>query len=155
MVFSACSKLEDLNKNTKDFTIVSGQSLYNGATRQLVNQLNTPNVNNNNTLLYLQHWTTTTYLDEPRYDMVTRPIPANHMNTLYRLVLANYKEAKRLLTERPASMDGITQARRDNQLAIVEIMSIYAWSNIVRPTVICHILKHWIIPSLRQSMMMV
>lgn len=131
MVFSACSKLEDLNKNTKDFTIVSGQSLFNGATRALVNQLNTPNVNNNNTLLYLQHWTTTTYLDEPRYNMVTRPIPATNMNTLYRLVLANYKEATRLLKERSIGLDGITQARRDNQLAIVEIMSIYAWSNIV------------------------
>ena len=130
MVFSACSKLEDLNKNTKDFTIVSGQSVYNGATRALCNQLNTPNVNNNNTLLYLQHWTTTTYLDEPRYDMVTRPIPANHMNTLYRNVLANYKEAARLLAERSIILDKITQAQRDNQLAIIEIMSVLAWSNI-------------------------
>ena len=51
MVFSACSKLEDLNKNTKDFTTVSSESLFNGATRALVNQLHTCNVNNNNTLL--------------------------------------------------------------------------------------------------------
>lgn len=131
MVFSACSKLEDLNENTKDFTSVSGQSVFNGATRALSNQLNTPNVNNNNTLLYLQHWTTTTYLDEPRYDMVTRPIPANHMNALYRNVLANYKEAARLLTERSILLDKISQAQRDNQLAIVEIMSVFAWSNIV------------------------
>ena len=131
MVFSACSKLEDLNKNTKDFTIVSGQSLYNGATRALCNQLNTPNVNNNNTLLYLQHWTTTTYLDEPRYNMVTRPIPANNMNTLYRNVLANYKEAAKLLSERSIQLDKITQAQRDNQLAIIEIMSVFTWSNIV------------------------
>lgn len=130
MVFSACSKLEDLNKNTKDFTIVSGQSVYNGATRNLCNQLNTPNVNNNNTLLYLQHWTTTTYLDEPRYDMVTRPIPATNMNILYRNVLANYKEAARLLTERSPILDNITQAQRDNQLAIIEIMSVFTWSNI-------------------------
>ena len=131
MVFSACSKLEDLNKNTKDFTIVSGQSVFNGATRALCNQLNTPNVNNNNTLLYLQHWTTTTYLDEPRYDMVTRPIPANNMNVLYRNVLANYKDAARLLAERSILLDKISQAQRDNQLAIIEIMSVFTWSNIV------------------------
>lgn len=131
MVFSACSKLEDLNKNTKDFTVVSGQSVYNGATRALCNQFYTPNVNNNNTLLYLQHWTTTTYLDEPRYDMVTRPIPANNMNVLYRNVLANYKEAARLLTERSIIDDKISQAQRDNQLAIIEIMSVLTWSNIV------------------------
>jgi hypothetical protein len=131
MVFSACSKLEDLNENTKDFTVVSGQSVYNGATRALCNQLNTPNVNNNNTLLYLQHWTTTTYLDEPRYDMVTRPIPANHQNVLYRNVLSNYKEAAKLLTERSIILDKISQAQRDNQLAIIEIMSVFTWSNIV------------------------
>ena len=47
LLFSACSKLEDLNVNTKDFTVVPGESLYNGATRALVNQMFTPNVNQN------------------------------------------------------------------------------------------------------------
>lgn len=131
MVFSACSKLEDLNKNTKDFTVVSGQSVFNGATRALVNQLGTCNVNNNNTLLFVQHWAETTYPDESRYDMVTRPIPATNQNVLYRNVLANYKEAARLLTATPIAMDGITQQVRDNQLAIIEIMSVFTWSNIV------------------------
>ena len=48
MVFSACQKLEDLNKNTKDFTAVPGEGIYNGAIRNLLNQLHTFNVNNNN-----------------------------------------------------------------------------------------------------------
>ena len=41
LVFSACSKLEDLNKNVKDFTVVSGESVYNGATLQFMNQMST------------------------------------------------------------------------------------------------------------------
>jgi hypothetical protein len=131
MVFSACSKLEDLNKNTKDFTTVPGEALYNGATRALINQMFTCNVNSNNTLLFVQHWAETTYPDESRYDMVTRPIPANHMNVMYRNVLMNYREAAKVLEATTIAGTSITQAQRDNQMAIIEIMSVYAWSNVV------------------------
>lgn len=132
ILFSACSKLEDLNVNTKDFTVVPGESLYNGATRALVNQMFTPDVNQNNTQLWVQHWAETTYPDESRYDMVTRSIPANHQNLLYRIVLANYKDAASLISEItviPGTT--ISQEQKDNQLGIIEIMSIYAWSNLV------------------------
>jgi len=131
MLFSACSKLEDLNKNTKDFTLVPGEALYNGATRALINQMFTCNVNSNNTMLFAQHWAETTYPDESRYDMVTRPIPANHMNTLYRNVLMNYKEADRVLRATSIAGTSTTQKQRDNQLAIIEIMSVFTWSNLV------------------------
>jgi hypothetical protein len=135
MVFSACSKLEDLNKNTKDFTVVPGEALYNGATRALINQLHTCNVNSNNTMLFVQHWAETTYPDESRYDMVTRPIPANHMNTMYRNVLMNYKEAVKAFDALPI-LEGTptTEAQkkqRANELAIIEVMSVLAWSNLV------------------------
>lgn len=132
ILFSACTKLEDLNVNKKDFTVVSGESLYNGATRALVNQMFTPNVNQNNTVLWVQHWAETTYPDESRYDMVTREIPANHQDAMYRTVLANYKDAARIisaLTIIPGT--SISQKQKDNQLGIIEIMSIYAWSNLV------------------------
>ena len=135
MVFSACSKLEDLNKNTKDFTVVPGEALYNGATRALINQMFTPNVNQNNTMLWVQHWAETTYPDESRYDMVTRPIPANHMNVLYRNVLMNYKEAVKAFNAVPILEGTPTTAtqkkQRANELSIIEIMSVYAWSNLV------------------------
>jgi len=128
---SACSKLEDLNVNTKGFTTVTGPALFNGVVRSFFNQMGTFNVNNNNTELFVQHFAETTYPDESHYDMVTRAIPANHANLMFRNVLMNLKDAKRIFTERTALMDGVSQAQRDNQLAIVEIMSIYAWSNLV------------------------
>jgi len=55
--------------------------------------------------------------------MTTRGIPVNTSNIMYRLVLMNYKEAARVLQTQPLA--GITQAQRDNQLAIVEIMTVF------------------------------
>lgn len=129
ILFSACSKLEDLNKNVKDFAVVSGVSLYNGATKQLIDNMSTTSVNVNNTNTWMQHLANTTYADESRYDMVTRGVPQFYNNVLYRLVLMNYKEAARVLETEPLA--GISQAQRNNQLAIVEIMSVLAWSNLV------------------------
>ncbi len=126
---TACEKLENLNANLKDFTTVPGEAVYNGATRALLNQMFTFNVNSNNTQLFVQYFAETTYPDESRYDMVTRPIPANHNNLMYRNVLMNYKDAANALKN--ASLGGIDQKQRDNQLAIIEIMSVFTWSNIV------------------------
>lgn len=126
LILSSCTKLEDLNKNVKDFAEVSGESLYNGATLQFINQLSTENVNANVTLHWMQHLAATTYPDESRYDMTTRGIPVTTSNVMYRLVLMNYKDAARVLQNQPLA--GISQARRDNQLAIVEIMTVFAWS---------------------------
>ncbi|MCJ7819786.1 MAG: SusD/RagB family nutrient-binding outer membrane lipoprotein, partial [Bacteroidales bacterium] len=128
LALSACSKLEDLNKNVKDFASVSGESLYNGATRQFMIQLSTENVNLNVTLMWMQHFANTTYYDESRYDMTTRNIPVYTSNAMYRLVLSNYKDAARVLQDQPLA--GISQTQRDNQLAIIEIMSVFAWSYI-------------------------
>jgi hypothetical protein len=129
ITFSSCSKLEDLNVNVKDFAVVSGESLYNGATRQFINQLSNENVNLNVTLMWMQHLANTTYYDESRYDMTTRGIPIATSNAMYRLVLMNYKEAARVLQTQ--SMLGVLQAQRDNQLAVVEIMTVFAWSYVV------------------------
>ncbi|MGB8359434.1 MAG: hypothetical protein WCD55_12550, partial [Bacteroidales bacterium] len=75
LILSACTKLEDLNKNVTDFASVSGESLYNGATLQFINQLSNENVNSNVTLAWMQHIAATTYTDETKYDMTTRGIP--------------------------------------------------------------------------------
>jgi len=126
LAFTSCSKLEDLNKNVKDFNQVSGESLYNGATLQFMNQLSTENVNANLSLMWMQHFANTTYPDESRYDMTSRNVPNYTSNLMYRIVLMNYKEAAKAFETQ--SIIGITQAQRDNQLAIVEIMTVFAWS---------------------------
>jgi len=126
---TGCTKLDSLNENLKDASVVPGESLFNGATRALLNQLFTANVNNNNTLLFVQYFAETSYPQESQYDMVTRPITASNMNVMYRNVLMNYKEAARVLKATP--LLAVPQKQRDNQLAIIEIMSVFTWSNVV------------------------
>jgi len=125
---SCSDNLEDLNQNIKDPTQVSGESLFASAQKQLADQITTPNVNLNNTRLWVQHWQETTYPDESNYDQATRPIPDNHWRELYRDVLRDLKEASKNIT---ATDNDITNPLKPNKLAIIEVLNVYAWSNLV------------------------
>lgn len=125
---SCSSDLEDLNKNTKDPVEVSGEGLFAGAQKRLTDQMITPNVNLNNNRLWVQHWNETTYQDESNYDQVTRSIPDRHWRSMYRDVLNNLADASRVIE----SIDfDLTNAQKPNKLAIIEILSVYAFSNLV------------------------
>ncbi len=125
---SCSDNLEDLNQNIKDPSSVSGESLFAGAQKRLADQMTTPNVNLNNNRLWAQHWNETTYQDESNYDQVTRSIPDGHWRVMYRDVLKNLDEAAKIIE---ATDNDITNAQKPNKLAIIEVLSIYAWSNLV------------------------
>ncbi len=125
---SCSDNLEDLNHNIKDPTSVSGESLFAAAQKRLADQLTTPNVNRNNNRLWVQYWNETTYNDESNYDQVTRSIPDNHWRSMYRDVLKNLQEAARIIEN---TDNDLTNAQKPNKLAIIEILSVYAWSNLV------------------------
>lgn len=128
MAVSCSDNLEDLNQNIKDPASVSGESLFSSAQKQLADQIVTPNVNLNNNRLWVQYWQETTYTDESNYDQVTRPIPGNHWRELYRDVLKDLSEAARIIE---ATDNPLTNDLKQNKLAIIEILSVYAWSNLV------------------------
>lgn len=128
MAVSCSDNLEDLNQNIKDPASVSGESLFSSAQKQLADQIVTPNVNLNNNRLWVQYWQETTYTDESNYDQVTRPIPGNHWREMYRDVLKDLSEAARIIE---ATDNPLTNDRKQNKLAIIEILSVYAWSNLV------------------------
>lgn len=127
-VVSCTKNLEDLNQNIKDPTKVTGESLFASAQKRLADQMLTPNVNLNNNRLWVQHWNETTYQDESNYDQLTRAIPDRHWQVMYRDVLKNLDEAARVIEE---TDNPLTNAEKANKLAIIEILSIYAWSNLV------------------------
>ncbi|AFL80055.1 hypothetical protein Aeqsu_0544 [Aequorivita sublithincola DSM 14238] len=129
-IFAAsCSdSLEDLNKNIKDPTAVSGESLFASAQKQLADQITTPNVNLNNHRLWAQHWQETTYPDESNYDQATRPIPDNHWREMYRDVLRDLKQASINID---ATDNDITNELKPNKLAIIEILNVYTFSDLV------------------------
>lgn len=125
---SCSDHLEDLNENIKDPTTVSGEGLYAAAQKRLADQIVTPNVNLNNTRLWVQHLQETTYPDESNYNQSTRPIPDNHWRSMYRNVLKNLDQAGKNIS---AVDNDITNPAKPNKLAIIEITSVYAWSNLV------------------------
>lgn len=130
LLFSSCKKLEELNVNTKDPTTVPGESLFTGAQLALSNIMVTPNVNRNNFRLFVQHWTECTYTDEANYELGDRAIPGNWWNAFYRDVLMNLKESAKVIQEQ-GPMVGDAPQVLPNKLAIIEVLTVYAYSVLV------------------------
>lgn len=127
---SCSDSLESLNDNIKDPSAVSGESLFISAEKNLVDQMVTLNVNNNNTKLWSQYLQETTYTDESNYDMVTRPIPQNHWSALYKDVLKDLDEASKVIEATTYSTPELN-AQKPNKQAIIEILTVYTYSNLV------------------------
>jgi hypothetical protein len=109
---------------------VSGESLFSYAQKELVDQISSTNVNLNVWKLFAQYWTETTYTDEANYDIVNRTIADNAFTIYYRNVLKHLDEAATLIAQN--ELVGLeTQASIDNKLAIIEIMKVYAYHNLV------------------------
>ncbi|MEI7594542.1 MAG: SusD/RagB family nutrient-binding outer membrane lipoprotein [Bacteroidota bacterium] len=130
VIASSCQKLEDLNENTKDPELVSGESLFTGAQKNIVDQMVSTNVNNNVFRLFAQQWTETTYIDESIYDLVKRSVPDNHWDVIYRDVLKDLKSSAELINKTSYPTDA-SPLIKTNKLAIVEIMSVYSWGVLV------------------------
>jgi hypothetical protein len=125
MLATSCvDSLDDYNLSQKEAAAVPSETLFTNAVKGLTDALTSASVNSNNYRFYVQHWTATTYLDEPRYNMTSRTIPQNMWQSLYRDVLSDLKEAKRLVAENTALVESV----KNNQLAQIEIMEVYAWS---------------------------
>ncbi|MHC2992151.1 hypothetical protein OB13_11330 [Pontibacter sp. HJ8] len=126
---AACTDdFEEMNVDKKRASEAPGATLFSNAQKELADAVTNANVNTNVFRLFAQHWTTTTYLDEPRYDVATRNIPQFFWHWLYRDVLRDLNEAKTNITDDPLLTD---EAVKQNQLAIVEIMEVYTWKLLV------------------------
>lgn len=123
-IASCSDNLEDLNQNIKDPATVPGESLFSGAQKALVDQVVDLNVNNNNTKLWSQYLQETTYTDESNYDQLTRNIPQNHWNVLYKDVLKDLDEAEKIISSTIYTTDELN-ALKPNKLAIIEILNVY------------------------------
>ena len=128
MLAVASCELYD-NIDTKHSSVVSPESLFTNAQVAMVNQLNHSSVNNNISRLLAQHWSEVTYTSESRYDFVSRNIPDNYWNIMYRNSLMDFKESRELLLAQ--SLEGGLAAIRDNKLLIIDIMEVYVYHTLV------------------------
>lgn len=124
LIASCVDSLDDYNLDQKRATVVPAATLFTGAVKNMTDLLTSPSVNTNNFRFYVQHWTTTQYLDEPRYNMTSRLFPQATWQGLYRDVLLDLSESKRLVMEDEITAENV----RNNQMAQIEIMEVYAWS---------------------------
>lgn len=122
--FSSCEKPDNINP--KAATEVPAEVLFSSAEVALVNQVNNMSVNYNTTRLLVQYWQETTYFNEARYNFSDRNIPDNYSAALYRDAIMDFKEAKRLLNEKTLTLAS-DKAQRDNQVAIADILQVYAF----------------------------
>lgn len=131
VIIASCSdNLESLNENIKDPSSVPGESLFTGAQKNLVDQIVTLNVNDNNTKLWAQYLQETTYTDESNYDQTTRTIPDNHWSILYKDVLKDLDEAGKVITDTQYSLPNDIETKA-NKLQVIEILTIYTYSILV------------------------
>ncbi len=123
IIFGGCTKnLTDLNVNPKAPPTVPSYTLFTNAEKTLADNITTPNVNVGIFELIAQYWQETTYTDESRYDLSTRSIPQNWWAALYRDVLKDFDEAKKLIPTDVSDPDV-----QKNQLAIADIIEVYTW----------------------------
>ncbi|MBC7904841.1 MAG: SusD/RagB family nutrient-binding outer membrane lipoprotein [Gemmatimonadaceae bacterium] len=117
------TKLNDDPKNPKE---APSYAFLTNAERRLSDVLASSNTNVNIYRLIVQHWQQTQYTDESNYDLGTRAINDNIWDILYRDVLNDLKEAKKLIPEDVADVNV-----QKNQLAIAELLQVYAYYYLV------------------------
>ncbi|MBJ6110099.1 SusD/RagB family nutrient-binding outer membrane lipoprotein [Hymenobacter sp. BT523] len=124
---SCVDSLDDYNVDPKSATKVLSVTLVSNAERSLARTVTSSSVNLNPFRLFVQYWAQTTYFDESIYNITTRPIPASFWTALYRDVLADLRESKKIIAADQLISTGV----RNNQNAIVEVLEVYTWSTLV------------------------
>lgn len=128
LMLTACvDSLDDYNVDTKRPSTAPPVTFFSNALKGLADTLTSPNVNVNNYRLYVQQWTTTTYLDEPRYNVTARIIPESFWRGLYKGVISDLNESRRLINADAL----LAQATKDVQLAQIEVVEIMTWAALV------------------------
>jgi len=128
MLTASCVKnLDDYNIDQKNPSKVSAGSLFANGLKQLSDNQASPSVFVNVFRYWMQQWSETSYHDEPRYNLVSRNIPLGYWTPMYREILQDLKESKRLTLEDSKLSDAV----KNNRIAVIEIASVYTWSVLV------------------------
>ena len=127
LLASCVDSLDDYNVDQKRPSVVPAVTLFSNALKGLADTLTTPNVNVNNYRLYVQQWATTTYLDEPRYNVTGRTIPQAFWQGFYKGVISDLNESRRIINADAL----LSPATKEVQLAQIEVVEVLAWSVLV------------------------
>ena len=120
---------ENYNIDPKNPLEVDAAYLFASATKSLFDQMVTPDVNNNIFKLIAQYWTPTTYTDEANYLLTRRNIPQNFWSELYRDVLFDLQDSKRIVQEQ--SFQENVEENIVARIAQITVLEVLTWSILV------------------------
>lgn len=118
----SCEDFDGWNIDEKNPSAVPPAFLLTAAQQDIFQQIVGMNVNSNNFGMMAQFWGQTTYQDEASYLFRERDVGGNFWSRLYYLLI-DLQEAGRLVSEESLEAADIQK----NQMAMIELMSIYAW----------------------------
>jgi hypothetical protein len=130
MFFACDDRLEDLNKPTKEPVTVPASTVFANGLKELAYMVTNSNTNINVFRLYAQYWAQTTYPDESQYNMVTRRNPDNFWRGAYRDALKDL-DVSQDITMQTWEAEGISEAERDNRIAVAEIGKVFGFAALV------------------------
>jgi len=131
--YSCDERLEELNTDKKNPSEVDPSSLFARGLKVTFDNVESASVNDNPFRLYAQHWSQTTYPEESQYNLTSRSIPANFWENIYRDVLADLDESKRLINAEieAGNFANTPEAVFRNQISCIEILSAYNYTLLV------------------------
>jgi hypothetical protein len=130
-ITTSCTKnFESFNTDTKRPVVVPASTVFANAQKALSDQEASTNVNLNVFKLWSQQWTETTYPDEANYDVASRNIARGMQGIYYRDVLNDFANAKSIV-EATVPIGDIATAEKANQLAIIDILQVYTFAQIL------------------------
>ncbi|MBO9563705.1 MAG: SusD/RagB family nutrient-binding outer membrane lipoprotein [Niastella sp.] len=128
LLMASCTKnIEQFNTETKRPSAVPAGTLFNNAVKTLSDGMATASVNANVFRHVVKHWGQATNQEEAQYDFLTRAINTAWWTRMYRDVINDLRDAKRLVTADLTLTDGV----KANQLAMLDIIEVYAWGVLV------------------------
>lgn len=132
-LFVSCRTSEDVNSDPHASYETLPEPLLTYAQKELSDYLTTPSVNENNFRLTMQYWTETIYVNESNYDFTNRNVSNNVWRDNYVNVLKNLDQASKIITAYVPTFaeSAAWPAKRDNQLAIIDIMKVFTYQVLV------------------------
>lgn len=124
---------DNINEDPNSAYTAVPETLVSEAQKELSDYMNTPNVNTNNFRLTMQYWQESTYVDESNYDFVNRNVSNTIWADNYVNVLMNLNKAKSIIEIYvPSAAEAPTwNNKKANQLAIIDMMMVYVYQNMV------------------------
>ncbi|MFC6861596.1 SusD/RagB family nutrient-binding outer membrane lipoprotein [Zunongwangia atlantica] len=130
VVLFSCSddKYERMNENPKDPSDVPASFLFSSASKELMDQVTNLNVNRNIFRFVSQYLTSTTYTQEPNFNLTDRNIPESHFLILYRDVLIDLQDAAMTVE---ANEELLPEDEVQARLAQIKVLEVYTWQYLV------------------------